>query len=106
MPSHNNQTFFNIMVYKVKNLIGTGDNPPRDTDSWLAYWEQKTGLTARYCHAVDCDVTGRSNLVGAHVKRCDISDRTWYIVPLCRGCNQRTDEFMVEGPLVPAVERD
>lgn len=93
-----------MAYYKVKNLRGTSDNFPRNSATWLEHWEKQTGKRAVYCHASGCFEYGRESLVGAHVKRCDISDRTWYIVPLCRGCNQRTDEFMVEGPLVPAVE--
>ena len=90
-----------MAYYKVKNLRGTSDNPPRNSKTWLEHWKDHAVKHAGYCHASDCHEFGRENLVGAHVIRCDSPDRTWYIVPLCRGCNQRTDEFMVEGPLVP-----
>ena len=89
------------MSYIVKNLKGTSDNIPQNADSWLDYWEQRTGLIAHCCHSVDCPIAGRNNLVGAHVQLCAPFNWNWYIVPLCHGCNHRNDDFTVEGPLVP-----
>lgn len=87
------------MTYKVKNLNGTTDRLPYGYASWLDFWEKKTNQKATECHAIDCKA--KRDLVGAHVKKVGSSDNSWYIVPLCSGCNQRTDEFTVEGPLVP-----
>ena len=42
-----------------------------------------------------------SDLVGAHVQKANSSDKSWYITPLCKACNQRTDEFDVFWDLVP-----
>lgn len=85
-------------MYKVKNLIGTGGRTPDGYSSWLAYWEAKTGRKATECNRIGC--SEKSNLVGAHVKKVGAGDDSWYIVPLCQGCNKRTDEFYVSGPLV------
>ena len=46
-------------------------------------------------------VLGNSDLVGAHVQKANSSDKSWYITPLCKACNQRTDEFDVFWDLVP-----
>ena len=86
-------------MIKVKNLNGTAGRVPYGYDSWLHFWESKTGQRAYGCSRVGCSVTGRSNLVGAHVKKADSSDNRWYIVPLCQGDNMRSDEFYVYGPL-------
>lgn len=88
-------------MIKVKNLNGTAGRVPYRYDSWLHFWESKTGQRANSCNRVGCAVTGRSNLVGAHVKKVDGFDNSWYIVPLCQADNMRSDEFYVYGPLVP-----
>lgn len=86
-------------MIKVKNVIGSSRFPsPSGYNSWLDYWEQKTGKKAYFCAATDC---WAQDLVGAHVQKVNSADRRWYIVPLCRGCNNRTDEFYVNETLVP-----
>lgn len=91
-----------IMITKVKNASGTSRyDAPEGYGSWLEYWEEKSGKTAWRCSATDCHQIGRSNLVGAHVKIVDGSDNHSYIVPLCRECNMRTDEFYVDEVLIP-----
>jgi hypothetical protein len=92
-------------MVKVKNLNGTSDKQPKGYDTWLEFWEGKTGKTADHCGATDCNVKGRSNLVGAHVKKVGAGDDSHYITPLCKGCNQRTDEFYVDTELVHAESR-
>ena len=90
------------MITRVKNVNGSSHFAnPAGYDSWLDYWEDKSGKTAKRCSATDCHLLGRSNLVGAHVQKVNSYDNNWYIVPLCRGCNNRTDEFYVEETLVP-----
>lgn len=89
-------------MIKVKNVNGSGRFAcPADYDSWLDYWEEQSGKTAWRCSAIDCHLNGRDNLVGAHVQKVYGTDKSWYIVPLCRGCNNRTDEFYVDEELVP-----
>ena len=83
----------------VKNINGSGrHSAPQGYSSWLEYWEEKSGLKATYCGAKNCYGT---DLVGAHVQKAYSTDNKWYIVPLCRRCNQRTDTFEIELPLVP-----
>ena len=84
---------------KVKNVNGSGRfNPPTGYSSWLEYWEDQTGKTASVCGAYGCS---NKDLVGAHVQKADNSDNKWYVTPLCRSCNNRTDEFEVYFELVP-----
>ena len=87
---------------KVKNVNGSSRfESPAGYDTWLDYWEDKSGKTASVCSATDCYTFGRNKLVGAHVQKVNGFDNSWYIVPLCRGCNNRTDEFYVDEKLVP-----
>ena len=89
-------------MIKIKNVNGSSRfDCPAGYASWLDYWEAKSGKTAWICSASGCVNGGRSNLVGAHVQKANSYDNSWYIVPLCRGCNNRTDEFYVDNILVP-----
>ena len=85
-------------MIKVKNLNGTSDRVPNGYSSWLAFWEAKAGRRATQCNRFLCSAT--SNLVGAHVKKVDGNDNSWYIVPLCHADNMSTEEFYVNGPLI------
>ncbi len=86
------------MITKVKNLRGTGDRKPVGYNSWLEFWEARSGEKATMCKSISC--SSKTDLVGAHVKKVDSNDGKWYIVPLCKGCNARDDEFYVSGTLV------
>lgn len=66
-------------MVKVKNLNNTSGKQPLGYDTWLDFWEGKTGKTANHCGATDCDVKGRDNLVGAHVKKVGVGDDRHYI---------------------------
>jgi hypothetical protein len=84
---------------KVKNVSGSSRfTPPSGYSSWLDYWEKQTGGKRFICGATDCS---KKDLVGAHVQKIDSSDKKWYITPLCKTCNQRTDELNVVWDLVP-----
>lgn len=83
----------------VKNVNGSSRFPaPYGYNSWLHYWESSNGqLQAGVSYK--CPACGdghvRTDFVGAHVQKVYGLDRCWYIVPICRGCNQRTDNFDV-----------
>lgn len=85
---------------KVRNVNGTSRFIPRGYNSWLDYWEKQTGKSATICSANSCWGT---DLVGAHVQKVNSTDKCYYIVPLCRQCNQRTDEFEVNQYLLVPV---
>lgn len=83
----------------VKNVNGSSRfSAPAGYTSWLDYWESESGEQALYCSADRCYGT---DLVGAHVQKAYSDDQSWYIVPLCKSCNQRTDTFNVNATLVP-----
>jgi len=93
-------------MHKVKNLKGTSNHRPKGYDSWLDFWEKKTGNKAKDCHKRVCH--NNTDLVGAHVKLGDKNDLKRYIVPLCRGCNvyHKTHQFLVRGKLVPVNSKN
>jgi hypothetical protein len=83
----------------VNNIIGSSRySAPSGYSSWLEYWEDKSGKKAYSCGTSNCK---GKDLVGAHVQKAYSNDNKWYIVPLCKSCNNRTDIFFVEHPLVP-----
>ena len=82
----------------VKNVKGSSRF---DKYNWLRYWEEQTGMTTIRCLAMDCNKQ-TTELVGAHVQKIYDTDKSWYIVPLCRQCNMRTDIFEIpDSSLVP-----
>ena len=78
---------------EVKNISFTMKQPfanPREKgyDSWEEYWKANAnGPFPEACQNVDCD--GKAE-VCAHVKSV-LGERKWYIVPLCKKCNQPTN---------------
>jgi len=75
------------LMIKVHNLRGTSSSDkPDGYDSWLDYWEKKTGRKNPQCayHR-----NGESADVGAHVQKDSMSDRRWYIVPVCYWVNNQ-----------------
>ena len=84
---------------RVKNVNGSSRFPaPSGYNSWLEYWEKQTGVKKSTCGASNCS---NGDLVGAHVQKVNSTDKKYYITPLCRSCNQRTDEFDVAWQLIP-----
>lgn len=89
----------------IKNINGSSfyNRAPFGYSSWLDYWETQTGRKASRCSAIDCKCSRENcTLVGAHVIKVGSSDRRYYIVPLCSGCNHRTDSFWVDEVLIPS----
>ncbi|WP_207153374.1 hypothetical protein [Prevotella herbatica] len=84
----------------VTNVNGSARySAPSGYSSWLDYWNAHASHRAYRCGATDCH--HRGDLVGAHVQKAYSSDQSWYIVPLCNSCNQRTGNFYVDEELVP-----
>lgn len=69
---------------KVKNINGTSDNDCK-CGSWLKHWMKYSGQTANWCSEKSCI---NKDLVGAHVQKADVSDMSWYIIPLCSSHNK------------------
>ena len=84
----------------VTNINGSSRFPvPKGYNSWLDYWEKQTGRKALKCGASDC--VSYLDLVGAHVQKANSTDKSYYITPLCRRCNNRIGVFLVTTQLVP-----
>ena len=90
-------------MVKVKNLHGTKDNYPSGYSSWKDYWMKKKGYWPKFCARSDCFGPAE---VGGHAKKVGSLDNRWYIVPLCKSCNNDHDaEFYVkEDMLVPVID--
>lgn len=82
------------MNVNVKNLNGTTGRTPCDgSTTWLEYWSKKMDYRPAFCACQDC-FSGAE--VGGHVKKANLHDDSWYIVPLCKKCNKRTEDFAVD----------
>ena len=69
---------------KVKNLNGTSLSKC-NCNSWIEHWSKYSdGQPAIMCAVVGCY---NSPSVGGHIQKDDNTDRNWYVVPLCGGCN-------------------
>lgn len=69
---------------------------------WIKYWESVSGEKATKCMASDCG-GNHVELDGAHVQKAYGTDGRWYIVPLCKACNHRTDIFFVPTDMMVPV---
>lgn len=78
----------------VKNLNGTSDREPKGFNSWKEFWEDKKGKSFDYCSNLECCEIAE---VGAHVQKVGYEEsKEWYIVPLCKGCNNKSNKFKVD----------
>jgi len=86
---------------KVNNINGTSNNTCK-CGSWLNHWKKHSGsMLPTYCPEKTCTEKPE---VGAHVQKDGASDRSWYIVPLCKKHNAQVGESLdiLETKLVPA----
>lgn len=82
-----------FMTCLVRNINGTSKRKPKGFISWQAFWEEKKGEEFMVCSNKECWHLAE---VGAHVQRIGYrTSNEWYIVPLCRGCNNKSIEFEV-----------
>jgi hypothetical protein len=85
-------------VVVVRNVINSSDHRCGRCSDWLEHWER-----AKQCKATVCAACGAPATDGGHVVKRFGPDRSWWITPLCRSCNQRRDDFTVyEADLVLA----
>lgn len=87
---------------KVHNLNGTSDNTAgAPYYTWIRFWN----ANSRYFQPQTCPRCGKElvDAVGAHVQKDAMYDRSWYIVPICRGCNKANTSFDVEAHLLVPV---
>ncbi|WP_027360729.1 hypothetical protein [Desulforegula conservatrix] len=78
---------------KVRNINGTSDNTCKCSGGWIKHWVNFGGKTLPlYCSEISCTET---DLVGAHVQKDSSTDKNWYIVPLCKKHNAKTDSLTI-----------
>lgn len=90
---------------RVKNLKGTSSHSC-NCGTWLNHWKSFSGYyRISPSEEIFCSVIGCRNKAtdGGHVKKISSGiaraipeSNNWYIVPLCKQCNQRTDEFDID----------
>ena len=74
---------------KVKNINGTSTITCK-CGSWLDHWKNFSGqLLSSFCSEVTCMQRAE---VGAHVQKDSATDKSWYIVPLCKVHNAKTGD--------------
>jgi hypothetical protein len=76
---------------RVNNINGTSDRACR-CGSWLDHWIKFSGQNLRkYCSVSVCFQTPE---VGAHIQKDSFSDKSWYIIPLCKTHNGETGKSL------------
>jgi hypothetical protein len=70
---------------KVKNINGTSHRSCNCT-SWLDHWHKFSPGIATTCKAKGCS---RTDVVGAHIKKCLGTDNLEYIIPFCKFHNKQ-----------------
>ncbi|MDR2575845.1 MAG: hypothetical protein LBC52_05315 [Treponema sp.] len=68
----------------VRNLQEKPHSPTCACDNWIEHWERNSGKKADICSAFICS---KSAEVGGHVQKRNINDDNWYIIPICKSCN-------------------
>lgn len=88
----------------VKNIKSTSEClPSDDSKTWTEFWEKHAERKFDKCACEHCNNPAE---VGAHVKKADSTDGHWYIVPLCRACNNKTVSFGVKKTMLIRVNQD
>lgn len=71
---------------RVNNINGTSQNFCK-CGSWLNHWQKFSGQPIpTICPVLSCH---ELTAVGAHVQKDNSTDKSWYIIPLCRTCNAK-----------------
>jgi len=80
-----------VAMVEVHNLNKTADRkPPPGYPTWRIWWETSKRKKFSKCSTFGCTQFAD---VGAHVQKEGLIDRSWYIVPLCARCNNRSSEL-------------
>lgn len=83
-----------LPTYGWKNKSGTSGRACK-CGSWKQHWINNSGKAwPLFCSVSGCMGTAE---VGAHVYNTSAEVYGEYIVPTCKGCNARADEFSLDG---------
>jgi len=75
----------------VKNIKGAS-KIACNCDSWLDHWKNCSGDAVAWCSTQYCLNPPE---VGGRVMRTGLKWNEWYIIPLCKTCNNKTTEYKV-----------
>ena len=76
---------------RVTNINGTSQNTC-NCGSWLEHWKKFSGQAIpSHCPVMSCL---QKPEVGAHVQKDNSTDRSWYIIPLCKTHNAETGKSL------------
>ncbi|MDE5886622.1 MAG: hypothetical protein K2H46_03435 [Muribaculaceae bacterium] len=87
----------------IRNVVGSSKvspNPPYPFTGWIRYWEAtyreihdfSTPIRPEYTCPFCNTSKPTSDIVGGHVQKVDDDDKSWYIFPICSGCNKDNDK--------------
>ncbi len=80
----------------VKNCNGTSDNLC-SCKTWLNHWNNYSGISIYICSNKLCKSKKKKDLVGGHVRHLDNKyDNNWYILPICRDCNNSSEYILID----------
>jgi hypothetical protein len=89
-----------------KNIHGMGDfKPPEGHTNFLEFYEKESGHSTKICKVKGC--TNGAEM-GAHIKKVKLrvnQDNSWYVIPMCKTCNCREDEFELNVDAFPVEIR-
>ena len=91
---------------RVRNLNGTSKNPDCPCGTWEKHWENYTGKRFAICSEIECR-KGADD--GSHVQKVNSSDKSWYIIPLCKthnGLHGQEIDILDNTILVPVTGRN
>jgi hypothetical protein len=76
---------------RIININGITDTRCK-CGSWLEHWKKYSGQTLpTHCPEETCT---QAPEIGSHVQKKSLTDRSWYIVPLCHKCDGKTGESL------------
>ena len=92
----------------VTNAPNTSDLlPPSQYDSWIDYWETRTGIYLDEQTQYECPLCKkgalRSEMNGCHVEKLSDGGHKLYIIPGCDHCNPKKKVFKVDESLLVPV---
>ena len=96
------------MKVLVKNVLKTTQlKPSYPYHTWIEYWEDNGGETLEQGVNYECPACGRAfkreEFDGCHVQKILDAFKRIYIIPLCSGCNHRSEQFGVDESLLIPV---